>query len=810
MRKKYRFKDMFVPKFLFVTIAFILFLIFLLGRVAYISIVLGKEYEYEAVTQHTNRVVDTLITPKRGEILDRNGEKIATSVTIYDVIFDIRVFMSEDSNLTDEKREEYLQKVSEIIDVPYEELKGYTAKNADGTLVYDTAYKKIKTGLSYDDGKIFENESLPSSFYLEAKSKRLYPYDNFASQVIGFMRGDNVESYWGLEKFYNDYLLGEYGRYYRTYDENGLIVTSNISETNGDTVTLTLDTTIQNLADDLTEKYGEMYRAENASAIVMDPNTGEILALSNYASFNNNSPSNEEEVNSSIFKEEYSTLETEDEKSELLMKAAWRNFSITDTYEPGSVFKPIVLAGALEEGLIDLNYKFYCPGYIMIGDQRIPCWNTNGHGEQTTVEALAHSCNPAIIQMIQILGKEKFYEYQKDFGYGELTGIDLPAETNASEYIYSIEGLNPVELATSAMGQGFTTTAIQNIVAFASLINGGNLLQPYVVSQVSGEDGTTKLVNSTKIIKQTISEETSDQIRTLLQAVVAPGGTGSKSIIEGYNIGGKTGTAQQGDRTLNLHTVSYIAYFPVEDPQYIINVIVHIPETYVDNVTSVVPMGKELIEGIISYKNIPPSNVYNIDDTSYFNSNKMIAENYVGRNIVDVTKEINGYGYNFDISGKGEIISKQIPEAGTEINKDSTIFLYVSEEDSSGVGIGTGTGTDETTQENENSDVENSEKPVETVSSLEYNAVPNIIGLTESEAIKVLESMGFEYKVTVNTNNVVTEENTEAEENEDGQEGSVSISTIGESEVGVNMVVEQMPKADVLLPKGTEIRIITE
>ncbi len=778
MRRRYNFKKIFVPKIFFITIVFILTLLLLLCRVVYISLFLSKDYEVQAITQHTARVIDRLITPKRGEILDRNGEKLATSVTIYDVIFDIKVFMSEDSFQTDtpEEREKYLRQVSEIIDVPYEELNSYIQKDSNGELIYNVNYKKIKKDLSYEQGKKFEESNLPSSFYLETKSKRLYPYNNVASHVIGLIRGDNANSYWGIEKYYNDYMIGEYGRYYRTYDENGLIVTNNIPEVNGDTVTLTIDTTIQTMLDELTEKYGEMYNAENTSIIVMEPNTGEILGMSNYVSFNNNYPSSIEHVNGTTFKQEYEELETVQEKSEKIMNS-WRNFAITDPYEPGSVFKPMVLASALEEGIVDSKNIFYCPGYIVVGTNRIPCWYENGHGEQNIVQAIANSCNPAIIEINQMLGREKFYEYQKDFGFGELTGIDLPAENNASAYIYSVESLNVVELATSAMGQGFTATAIQNTTSFASLINGGKLLQPYVVSHISGEDGTTKLINSPTVIKQTISKETSDMMRTGLQAVISPTGTGKNAIIEGYNIGGKTGTAQQGDRSLGELTLSFIAYFPVEEPKYIINAVVHKPRPYILGVTSPVPLGKEIIEGIISYKNIPPSSVYNITDEDYLSRNKLIISDYVGRNIVDVSKEINNYGYNFEITGTGDTIINQIPTADTEMSKDATIFLYVGDND-----------IDNNTTENDiNTD------------NIELNVVPSLIGLTESEAKRVLDNMDFTYKVVVNTTNII---DTTVQEEIPTQEN--------ENELVEHKVEKQMPSEGAVLPEGTQIRLIVE
>ncbi len=798
MKKKYSFKRNFRPRVILVATVIIIFLLFLLYRVIYISVVLGKEYEYSAVTQHTSRVLDSVITPKRGEILDTNGEKLATSVTIYDVIFDIAVFMSDDSHLDADKREEYLIKVSEITEVPYEELNTYIENDMvygnDGSIEYNTHYKRIKRDLSYEKGKEFEAANLTPFFYLEAKSQRVYMYDNIASHILGFIRGDTVDSYWGIEKMYNEYLLGEYGRYYRTYDENGNLTTNNISEVDGDTITLTIDTTIQTTLEELSEKYGELYNADNVSAVVMNPNTGAILGMANYANFNSNSPSSIEDINSTRFKKEYEDLETIEEKSLKIMNA-WRNFAITDSYEPGSVFKPIVFAAALEEEVVNANTKFYCPGYKIVGDQKITCWNTNGHGEQNLEQAIANSCNPAAIEINQMLGKEKFYQYQKDFGYGELTGIDLPAEVSLanSNLIPTLEQLNITELSTSGMGQGFSATVIQNTVAFASLINGGKLLQPYVVSHITGEDGTTKLVNSTKIIKKTISEDVSNYMRVMLQSVVSPEGTGKGVIIEGYNIGGKTGTAQQKDRDLDLNALSFIGYFPVEDPQYIINVVIYIPRPYIRGTTTAVPFSKELIESIIAYKNIPPSNTYNIDNKDYLNKNKIIVPDYVGQNIVGVTKQLNNYGYSFEISGKGENIVNQIPAPNTEMSNDATIFLYVEDT------------LNEEAVNSENSEVkeENVEKNVSVATtklqSSQYNAIPNLVGLSENEAIRILETMNFTYRVIVK--NTGSTEEVADEENSDN---------LIESNDKKHTVTGQMPSEGAVLPEGTQVRLIVE
>ncbi len=801
MKRKYSFKRNFRPKIIFVTAVITIFLIFLLYRVVYISLVLGKEYEYSAVTQHTNRVVDRLITPKRGEILDTNGEKLVTSVTIYDVIFDIAVFMSDEAHLSDDDREEYLKKVSEITEVPYEDLKKYIENDVtydtEGNATYKTRYKRIKNDLSYEKGKLFEEMNInPSFFYLEAKSKRIYMYDNIASHVLGFMRGDTADSYWGIEKMYDNFLLGEYGRYYRTFDENGNIITNNIPEVDGDTITLTIDTTIQATLEELSEKYGELYNADNVSAIVMDPTTGAILGMANYANFNSNFPSSIEDINSTRFKEEYEQLETIEEKSLKVMNA-WRNFSITDSYEPGSIFKPIVYAAALEEKLIDSNTMFYCPGYKIVNGESIPCWHSSGHGEQNLEQAMANSCNPAVIEVNQMLGRETFYDYQKDFGFGELTGIDLPAEVSLanSGLIPTLEQLNIMELSTGGMGQGFSATAIQNTVSFASLINGGKLLQPYVVSHITGEDGTTKLVNSTKVIKQTISKEVSEQMRIMLQSVISPEGTGKGAIIEGYNIGGKTGTAQQKDRNLNLHALSLISYFPVEDPQYIVNVVIYIPRPYIRGTTSVVPFGKEVMESIIAYKNIPPSNVYNIDDKNYLSQNKIIVPDYVGQSIVNVSRELNNYGYNFEISGKGSTIVNQIPTPHTEMSKEATIFLYVDDN------------IVEEVPENEVSDkdVENEEKieddTIAFYSNVQYNPMPNLVGLSENEATRVLEAMNFTYRVIVTNNEFVGT----VEQGEDVVTGEIL-----EDVIKSHVVTGQMPSEGALLPEGTQIRLIVE
>lgn len=740
----------------------VLFLLFFVGiyRVYLIKANNGDEYETIAIENQVNRVQDTIINPNRGSIFDRNNQVLAISKTVYNLVLDIRVI----TELEYEKQLEILNTINKETGISTEELLPYLAMTQDGKPVNDTNWKIVKKKLDYETGRNLEKHKL-KGVYLEEDTLRAYPHNNLASQVIGFVRGDTS---WGLEKQYNDEMTGKPGRVFRTYEDNNNIVTQKIYPTQGNSIITTLDLNIQQFAEDIIKETYESskpeYTPESVSLMVMNPKTGEILAMAEYPNFNLNEPTQLSLENDLEYKE-YIKNSTDDEKINTINKV-WKNFLVSSTFEPGSTFKPLVVAAALEENAINLNDTYFCNGFKIYDKYKIRCHNRNGHGKQTLEEALANSCNIAMMDIVEKLGKEGFYKYQKEFGFGEKLGIDLPGEVDAASLIYKLNQLNKVELATSSFGQGFNSTALQSLVSFASLINGGNLLKPYLVSQISDENGSVVKEYSPTVIRKVVSEETSDYFRKILQKVVSESGTAKAAIIPGYNIGGKTGTAQQGVRSDDMYTLSFIAYFPVEDPEYIAMSIIHRPKKYVVGKISPVPMIKELFEKIISYKAIKPSsNIENYEQKSF--DNEIFLNDYTNKTIKETIKELNSIGIDFQIvGGGGNLVTKQFPIGNSKISKDTKVLIYTDNDES----------------------------------QKDLIVVPDVSGMDVNAAKEVLFNLGFEVNLIDEGEIVLKEEYTE-------NVNSYSIEIVEQDQQLNKKVVEQLPKSNIKLEKGTEIKI---
>ncbi len=739
-------------KILIVAYVFIAILIFLICRVGYIKYAHGEEYEKIAVQQQTSRLLDQTTNPLRGKILDRNGKTFAISNTIYTVVIDIASMY--DAGISEKDRQYTIDTLSTVLKIDKATVESYYALDSTGTPVNNTKYKIIAKEVSYDDGQALL-ASGAKGIYLEADSDRVYPQKQYASSVIGFMRGDDASTYWGLEAEYDKYLQGEKGRNFMSYTENGDVAVNEVLAKNGDTIVTTLDLEIQNFAEEVCAKYGLLYNAEHAGAIVMNPNTGEILAMAQFPTFDANAPGDIELFNDTRFKEVYEAAPDE-EKAELLYDV-WKNFNIAGAYEPGSVYKPQVVAAALDEGIIKTDDIFVCNGSIQVADRNIPCWKKGGHGELNAAGVLANSCNVGMILIGEKLGRQNFYDYQRDFGFGEATGIDLPGEETSSANVYSLEELNPVEVATGSMGQGFNATSIQMATAFAAIINGGYLLEPYVVSRVVNNNHEVVYSNERTVRRQVISKSTSDYLRKSLRETITDG-TGKKVNVEGYTIGGKTGTAQQNDRTLNEYVVSFEGYFPVENPQYLVYTYVYKPTPYVDGQSTSTLMAKEIIEYIIQIKGIEPSDLGELKEANEGLTNKMKVPNLTDMSVQTATKILNESGSAYEIIGNGSKVVRQIPPAGSYVTKGSFIYLYV-----------------------------------ESIEGEELVLVPNVIGLTGKEAEKVLKDAGFEVTLV----------------RKSGSGGVVDDSTTTE-DIRSYYVKKQMPSDNLSLPRGTNIRLEVE
>ena len=788
-------------------LVFIAVIVFIgVGRVSYIKLVHGKEYEAQLISQLVNGGGDRSIMPPRGAVVDCNQQPMAISSTVYTVILDVRLMVSEHNektaaNVSDKERENAefkwnntLDTINKLLDIPMETLTGYLATDAEGKPAKDTNYFILAKKVPFDKGQQIKGLNYPW-LYCEEDNQRTYPQGIMASQVLGFISGDNGENSWGLESQYNSVMTGIEGREFRTMGDDSNVVTKNASAVGGNTIVTTIDSTLQQYANEACRNAYVAYEPENTACIIMNPKTGAILAMAQYPTFDPNTPSKlPEEVEAGLKK----TWDRYDEKQKKQIGMefdawknykSWRNFSITETFEPGSTYKPIVAAMALEEGVISPNETFNCPGVKVVADYEVHCHNTDGHGTITLEEALADSCNVAMMEIITKLGAEKYYKMHKAFGFGEKTGIDLPGEVAADSpsLSYSLEQLHSAELATSSFGQGFNVTAMQSLNALCATINGGNLMQPYVVSQIIDPNGG--LVKETKptIVRKVISKETSDIIRKYLESVVQPTGTGRKAVINGYAVGGKTGTAEQGVRGSNEYTLSFIAYMPVEDPDIIAMTVIHRPPGYYDGSDiSPVPMLREVLVKIIDYKNYQPS--YDVDTSSVdeIPDDMIVIDDYTNTSLAETVKLLNSKKINYELIGNGDTVFKQNPAPGTTINRDTSIILNINSSGGS-----------------------------------ELLSVPDVVGLDSEDAVKTIEAAGFSCYVenlADQASYTETDEDEDDYEDEDEDEDNEDEDSEDEDEdedrphsqktnAGSGKVYGQVPEANIKISKNTPVKI---
>lgn len=668
-------------RFAFILFAFFAAFALMFGRVLYMKVVHGAEYEAAAKNQQINRY-DITIPPNRGSILDRNNQVLAISTTVYNVALD-SLQLAEVAEQYPEEQEKTLTTLCEYFpELDYNTLKQYVTINPEtGELYMNNHWKYLVKGIERSVKEELEAMDL-KGIYFEKSSQRSYPLNSSACHLVGFTRGD---AQWGLEGYYNSYMEGTPGRSFILYNGADSVVHQDYDAKDGDTIITTIDYNIQKIAEEVVAETAAEWPTKNVAAMVMDPYTGEIYAMAESHSFDLNNPNEIPEWETDTkYTENWDQLSSEEQLEYL--NTMWKNFCVSDTYEPGSIFKPMLVAAALEEGVITPNSTFQCNGYTDIGGYRIKCHLVSGHGNINVEQIMAQSCNMGVIQIANLLGADKFYEYQREFGFGDYTGIDLPGE--AAGQLHSKESIGPTELATMSFGQTFNCTSIQVIAAFSSLINGGNLVQPHVVSQIVDADGNVVLENDTEVVRRVISEKTSAYMRTALKATVE-NGLAKKLEIDGYSIGCKTGTAQQGSRETNdLWTLSNMSYFPAENPKYIVFTVINQPSDYVEGVQTPTPMTKKLIEGIIKYDNLEPTQP--VEDEANLSQNKTVTvADYTDSVIFDVIGDLDGKELTYKVVGNGNTVVNQVPKGGTTVDVGSEVILYVqrSEEDTGTVSV---------------------------------------------------------------------------------------------------------------------------
>lgn len=562
-------------KMLVVFLSALLMIFFLIARLVYLMIFDAAYYQQKAKTLHER---EREIKAARGEIIDRNGKVLATNKAVCT----ISVIHSQ---ITDPDR--VIQVLADELGIEKEMIRKRVEKVS--------SREKIKTNVEKETGDRIRAYEL-DGVKVDEDFKRYYPYGNLASKVLGFTGGDN-QGIIGLEVKYENYLKGVNGMILTTTDARGIELADTLEDrvepVSGDTLQVSLDYNIQEYAQQAAEKVMEEKQADAVVILILNPKTGEIYACVNAPEFDLNAP---------FTLPEGTDAALNDEEKQAMLNQMWRNRSINDTYEPGSIFKVFTASAALEEGVVKEEDTFYCPGYKLVEDRRIRCARTTGHGSETFVQGVQNSCNPVFIEVGMRLGTENFYKYFEKFGLMGKTGVDLPGE--AATIMHKKENVGQVELATMSFGQSFQVTPMQMATTVCSLVNEGKRITPHFgIAVYDAESGEKEETISYGKRKRILSKKTSEKMRKILETVVSEGG-GKKAQIEGYRIGGKTATSQTLPRSANRYIGSFIGFAPADDPQVAAMAIIYNPQGIYYGGTIAAPVVRDIFDNILPYLGI--------------------------------------------------------------------------------------------------------------------------------------------------------------------------------------------------------------
>ena len=556
--------------------AIVLAFVFLTGKAVALNLVKGEEYQKKVMSQM--RSGSQIIHFKRGDILDTNDTVLATSERSYNVILDVAGLLETKTSYQNKKINATVEALVKGFDLDESDLREILQDESD------SRYVILKKDVDYETGKDFQTKMDKSknivSVTLEDSYTRTYPYGTMASDVIGFTSSGNSGTI-GLEAYYNNELNGTDGK------KTGYLSSGSSSEnvvkspTDGNSIVTTIDANLQAIVEkhilELNERLRDNYRegegTKNTAVIMMDPNTGAILAEASYPNFDLNQP---RDLSKYYTTEEQEAM-TEEERLETL-NALWRNFCVSDTFEPGSTMKPFTMAAGFETGKLTGDETYVCGGsYSYEGVAKpVSCIATDGHGTETLKQVLENSCNVGMMHIADTLGAEDFCRYQHIFGFGEYTGIDLPGEGDTSNLLYTADNMQPIDLGTNAFGQNFNVSMTQLAAGFCSLINGGNYYEPYLVKEIRNAQGDVVETKTPVLARKTVSQETCEILKDYMLGVVEEG-SGKSAQVEGYAIGGKTGTAEKLPRSQGKNLNSFIGYAPQENPEVMIYVVVDEP-----------------------------------------------------------------------------------------------------------------------------------------------------------------------------------------------------------------------------------------
>ena len=624
-----------------IKILFFVFLIpffLILIKVFYIQV-----FEYKKLNKLAKNLWsrDLEIQAERGKIFDRNGVVLADNLTTTSLV--ILPNQVKDKKLV-------TKKLATILNVSYDSMKRHVYKKTSIERVHPEGRR-----LSYDVAEKIQRLHL-DGVYLVKESKRDYPYKDLLSHSLGYVGIDN-QGLSGLEYQYDKILTGENGaiKYFSDAHGNKLSVSDQyVSPKNGLNINLTIDLNIQKSLERELSNIKDMFQPEMALAIVVDPKNGEILGMSSYPDYD---PNQYQKFSSSTLS---------------------RNLPIWSSYEPGSTFKIVTMASSVEEKVIDIfKDRFYDSGKVSVDGSVLKCWKSGGHGDQTFLEVLQNSCNPGFVKLGQLLGKERLFSYIKKFGFGEKSGVDLNGE--GTGILFPMDKIGNVELATSAFGQGISVTPIQQVMAVSAVVNGGYLYKPYIVKSISDDVNTIVQQNSRVLRRKVISSETSSIMRIALESVVAKGG-GKSAYIEGYRIGGKTGTAQKqknGVYLVNNYIMSFMSIVPSNDPRAVLYLAIDNPKnTAMLSSYTTTPIARRILLDIIDALKIPKQNGGMEKDLEWNDKLTYEVPNVVGLNVKDAKKQL--FNYDVKIIGSGDIVYEQSPKAGEVIEEGSKMRIYIN------------------------------------------------------------------------------------------------------------------------------------
>lgn len=693
-----------------ITVIVITLALFALIYVLY-NIVKENKDSYNQIVLSQQEYDSRVIPYRRGDIVDRNGTYLATTEKVYNLILDPKQIMSDEEDYLDAT-------VNALVSVF-----GYDAGELRSLIMGnpETAYIRYKRQLSYDEKEAFEaleeetnkdnrkndSKARVKGVWFEEEYKRIYPYESLACNVVGFATSDGGRGNGGIEQSYNDQLIGTNGREYGYLNDDSNLERVIKSPVNGNTIVSTIDVNIQNVVEKRIAQWQRETGSDRVGVVVMDPNTGEILAMANDRTFNLNSPREiggyftDEEIYQFGLKEAMDTYKREHRKTDgaaitieqvpehytpeeirsygqqVAWNQIWRNYCISDTYEPGSPSKIFTVAAALEEGVIGAGDTFYCDGYQEVGGHRIKCtaYRKGGHQLVDLQESLMVSCNDAMMQIAAKTGAQRFSRYQKLFGFGAKTGIDLPGEADARGLIYEAENMKSADLATNSFGQNFNCTMVQMAAAYCSVINGGSYYEPHVVKQILNEQGAVVRKVSPKLVRETVSESTSSLIKTALFRTVEEG-TGKAAEVSGYEIAGKTGTAEKLPRSAKNYLVSFCGFAPANDPEVLVYVTIDTPHVE-DQPHSSFASGvfSQIMSDILPYLNVFPSAEYEAEQkelAGQLPEEEGITDNTGGQAVTEETEEApKVYETDEYIADPGDSgVAEEMPEGAVLIDED--------------------------------------------------------------------------------------------------------------------------------------------